>query len=106
MLKLAVAREDVRHEALSMIKSGRSVQLRVLAAIKRDLDHAKLHADGALDTVREKFSCRACEKITQPPAPFYVTPLGFAGPSVRRGQTSCGSESEKLKRESHQGKSF
>ena len=32
--------------------------------------------------VREKFSCRACETITQPPAPFHVTPRGFAGPSL------------------------
>jgi len=31
--------------------------------------------------VREKFVCRACEKITQPPAPFHVTPRGWAGPS-------------------------
>ena len=32
--------------------------------------------------VREKFSCRACEKITQPPAPFHVIARGFAGPSL------------------------
>src|SRR3546814_8820253 len=31
-------------------------------------------------TVREKFSCRDCEKITQPPAPFHVTPRGLFGP--------------------------
>jgi len=35
-----------------------------------------------IQTVREKFSCRQCEKITQPPAPFHVTPRGFAGPSL------------------------
>jgi transposase len=34
-----------------------------------------------LQTVREKFSCRECEKITQPPAPFHVTPRGMFGPS-------------------------
>ena len=33
-------------------------------------------------TVRERFSCRECETITQPPAPFHVTPRGFAGPSL------------------------
>jgi transposase len=33
-----------------------------------------------IQTVRERFSCRACETITQPPAPFHVTPRGFAGP--------------------------
>jgi transposase len=35
-----------------------------------------------IQTVREKFSCRACETITQPPAPFHVTPRGFAGPQL------------------------
>ena len=32
--------------------------------------------------MREKFSCRHCEKITQPPAPFHVIARGFAGPSL------------------------
>jgi transposase len=32
--------------------------------------------------VREKFSCRHCEKIAQPPAPFHVIARGFAGPSL------------------------
>src|SRR5947208_4248930 len=32
--------------------------------------------------VREKFSCRNCEKITQPPAPFHVIARGFAGASL------------------------
>src|SRR6188472_3235889 len=27
-----------------------------------------------IQTVRERFSCRNCETITQPPAPFHVTP--------------------------------
>jgi len=35
-----------------------------------------------IQTVREKFSCRHCEKISQPPAPFHVTPRGFAGPNL------------------------
>ena len=35
-----------------------------------------------IQTVRERFSCRACETITQPPAPFHVTPRGFAGPHL------------------------
>jgi transposase len=33
-----------------------------------------------IQTVRERFSCRDCETITQPPTPFHVTPRGFAGP--------------------------
>jgi len=32
--------------------------------------------------VREKFACRDCEHITQPPAPFHATPRGWAGPSL------------------------
>jgi transposase len=32
--------------------------------------------------VREKFSCRDCEKISQTPAPFHVLPRGWAGPSL------------------------
>ena len=32
--------------------------------------------------VREKFTCRDCERITQPPSPFHVTPRGWAGPSL------------------------
>lgn len=31
--------------------------------------------------VREKFSCRDCERISQAPAPFHVIPRGWAGPS-------------------------
>ncbi|MDA0989260.1 MAG: IS66 family transposase [Verrucomicrobia bacterium] len=35
-----------------------------------------------IQTVREKFTCRACEKISQPPAPFHVIPRGWAGPQL------------------------
>lgn len=35
-----------------------------------------------IQTVRERFSCRECETITQPPAPFHVIPRGFAGPNL------------------------
>lgn len=32
--------------------------------------------------VREKFTCRDCEKISQSPAPFHVIPRGWAGPNL------------------------
>ena len=32
--------------------------------------------------MREKFSCRDCESISQAPAPFHVVPRGWAGPSL------------------------
>jgi transposase len=35
-----------------------------------------------IQTVREKFTCRACETITQPPAPVHVIPRGHVGPSL------------------------
>ena len=35
-----------------------------------------------IQTVREKFTCRDCEKISQPPAPFHPTPQGWAGPNL------------------------
>ena len=35
-----------------------------------------------IQTVRKRFACRACETISQPPAPFHVTPRGLFGASL------------------------
>ena len=35
-----------------------------------------------IQTVREKFACRDCDKISQPPAPFHVVARGWAGPGL------------------------
>ena len=35
-----------------------------------------------IQTVRERFSCRACETVTQPPAPFHPIARGRAGPNL------------------------
>jgi transposase len=35
-----------------------------------------------IQTVREKFTCRSCERITQPPAPFHPIARAMAGPSL------------------------
>ncbi len=35
-----------------------------------------------IQTVRERFSCRTCEAITQPPAPFHPIARGRAGPDL------------------------
>jgi len=35
-----------------------------------------------IQTVREKFTCRDCESISQAPSPFHVIPRGWAGPSL------------------------
>ena len=35
-----------------------------------------------IQTIREKFTCRDCERISQPPAPFHPTPRGWAGPNL------------------------
>jgi transposase len=38
-----------------------------------------------IQTVREKFTCRDCESITQLPAPFYPISRGRAGPELLAG---------------------
>jgi len=35
-----------------------------------------------IEHVREKFSCRDCDSVTEPPAPSHPIPRGFAGPSL------------------------
>ncbi|ARQ60570.1 transposase [Rhizobium leguminosarum] len=35
-----------------------------------------------IETVREKFTCRDCEAISQAPAPFHATPARLHRPSV------------------------
>ena len=35
-----------------------------------------------IQSVREKFTCRACEAISQSPAPFHALPRGRAGPGL------------------------
>ena len=35
-----------------------------------------------IQTVRERFACRACERVTQPPAPFHPIARGRAGPEL------------------------
>jgi transposase len=35
-----------------------------------------------IERVREKFACRDCEAVTEPPAPSHAIPRGFAGPSL------------------------
>jgi transposase len=35
-----------------------------------------------IQRVREKFTCRDCERISQAPAPFHVIARGWAGPSL------------------------
>lgn len=35
-----------------------------------------------IEKLREKFTCRDCEKISQPPAPFHAASRGFIGPQL------------------------
>lgn len=49
-----------------------------------------------IETVREKFTCRDCEKISQPPAPFHATPRGFIGPQLLA--TTCSTSSACISR--------
>ena len=68
-------------DALDPRRNGR------LLLVARRRGH-RPHAGGdpapveVIQTVREKFSCRAYEKIGQPPAPVHATPRGWAGPNL------------------------
>ena len=35
-----------------------------------------------IETLGEKFTCRDCEKISRPPAPFHATPRGLISPML------------------------
>ena len=35
-----------------------------------------------IQAVREKFSCRDCKKVSQPPAPFHALPPDCSGPNM------------------------
>ncbi len=35
-----------------------------------------------VERVRERFACRDCEAVTEPPAPLHAIRRGFAGPSL------------------------
>lgn len=48
-------------------------------SVSRALETVPAHHK-IIETVRERFSCRACQTITQPPAPFHVTPRAMFGP--------------------------
>ena len=68
-----VSTDDGRAASRSVAKIGEDVT-KTLKEIPRRF---KL-----IETVREKFTCRDCEKISQPPAPFHATPRGFIGPRL------------------------
>ncbi len=55
-----------------------TVPRRPSCADQRELPHQWK----VIQTVREKFTCRSCEKISQPPALFHAIPRGWAGPSL------------------------
>lgn len=42
-----------------------------------------------IQTVRERFSCRSCESVTQPPAPFHPIARGRAGPNCPSSEHSA-----------------
>jgi transposase len=61
--------------------SGRHVRTGFRQSIPSSILESVPRQWKVIQTVREKFTCRACEKITQPPAPFHVIPRGHVGPS-------------------------
>jgi len=59
-----------------------SDRLRKLSETQTDTLESVPRSWKVIQYVREKFSCRDCEKISQAPAPFHVIPRGWAGPSL------------------------
>ncbi len=47
-----------------------------------------------IEHVREKFSCRDCEAITEAPAPSHPIPRGFAGPNLAQREQLILAKSE------------
>src|SRR5262249_49630864 len=64
---------------LSLLRVGETVEAG--GGHHRDIGGDPTSVEGDPDGAGE-FSCRECETITQPPAPFHVTPRGFAGPNL------------------------
>lgn len=64
---------------MSLLRVGVAVEARRM----RDLDAGRDPAavQGGRHGAGE-FSCRDCETITQPPAPFHATPRGYIGPQL------------------------
>ena len=75
-------RERVVVDPLSACECCGSARLRKLGEdVTRTLESIP-RTWKVVETVREKFTCRDCERISQAPAPFHVIPRGWAGPSL------------------------
>jgi transposase len=59
-----------------------SIRLRKLGEVVSKTLECEPRRWKIIEHVREKFSCRDCEAITEPPAPSHPIPRGFAGPSL------------------------
>src|SRR6202522_534170 len=58
------------------------VRLRKLGEVVSKTLECEPRRGKIIEHVREKFSCRDCEAITEAPAPSHPIPRGFAGPSL------------------------
>jgi len=59
-----------------------SLRLRKLGEITTQTLECEPRRWKIIERVREKFTCRDCESITEPPAPSHPIPRGFAGPGL------------------------
>lgn len=75
-------RERVVELAPAMCQCCGSARLRKLGEDITETLEVVPRSWKVIQHVREKFSCRACEKVSQAPAPFHVTPRGWAGPGL------------------------
>lgn len=73
-------REQVVISAPALCPCCGSAELRHLPADVTETLEKVPARHKVIQTIREKVSCRRCETISQPPAPFHVTPRGMFGP--------------------------
>ncbi len=92
-LAAAATRNTATGRALSgavssfAVGTGTAASVRPAMSIKLGEDVTETlelvpHQWKVIQTVREKLSCRACERISQPPAPHHAIPRGRAGPGL------------------------
>ena len=75
-------RERVVEPAPATCQCCGGARLRTLGEDITETLEVILRSWKVIQHVREKFTCRDCERISQPPAPFHVTPCGWAGPHL------------------------
>jgi DNA (cytosine-5)-methyltransferase 1 len=82
LLDLAVRDENLRREALAMIRSGRCIDAKHLRALSRDLKHAEAARTGAIDETRQAVLINAAAAKARKNAKAWLRELKELGESL------------------------